>query len=820
LDGGATFTELVELGCDDVVNSPLSAIMRAYDAVGLYSECTSSITVIDDTNPTITCPDNVTLHCQDDPTNLALTGLPAYNDNCAGATADYIDNAFLNACGQGTINRLWTVTDASGNTAFCQQVITIQDNTPTLIEFPSDFTSYECGLSADPTITGNVSVVGADCEDIEITYEDNTFATVPGACYNIVRDWAVIDWCTFDSATGEGFWEGTQVIQILDDTAPEITCPAPITVGIDGNTCATYVNMPDVIATDCSQFINYSSNSIYADNANSASLNGTYPKGTHIITVTAADGCGNESSCDVTIIVEDNEAPVPACNNGVTVNIQSNGMVAIVPSMLNNGSYDNCYDASELSFATSPSLFTCADLGEQEVSLIVTDPDGNTAFCTTIVNVQDNSDICPPTSTTANVGGQLTTLFGDEVNAKQVSLSGGIAMATTSNANGTYDFTGLPMYQNYTITPSYDQNHLNGVTTFDMSFIRKHILGLEPFDSPYKYIAADANNSGVVTTADMVEIQKNILFLNNGFANNTSWRFVDASFVFPTTGNPLAVNFPEVIDLNNLSQTSFEHNFIAVKIGDLNGSANVNNLGGNGSAERMNNTPVMIETTAKSFEADELLTLPFSIREKALVGMQFTIEFDAETLEFVEIEAGDLANITATNLNMEMAAEGVLTFAWDNASASPLAENSTLFNLHFYTKKENTTQNIIDINATYTPALAYKGSLAQLHTVEQSAIKLAFTHTELVSSLILYQNEPNPFAGQATIGFVLPEANAAQLRIYDLNGQQIAQFNGDFAQGYNEFAINILENVRSTSVLIYQLSVPGHAPLTKKMIVK
>lgn len=45
----------------------------------------------------------------------------------------------------------------------------------------------------------------------------------------------------------------------------------------------------------------------------------------------------------------------------------------------------------------------------------------------------------------------------------------------------------------YTVAPERDDNHLNGVTTYDLVLISRHILGLEPLNTPYKMIAADVN---------------------------------------------------------------------------------------------------------------------------------------------------------------------------------------------------------------------------------------------------------------------------------------------------------------------------------------
>jgi len=116
-------------------------------------------------------------------------------------------------------------------------------------------------------------------------------------------------------------------------------------------------------------------------------------------------------------------------------------------------------------------------------------------------------------------------------------------------------------------------NPRNGVTTFDLVTISKHILNINTLDSPYKMIAADANNSGTITTLDLVQIRKLILFIDNEFSNNTSWRFVDGAYNFPNASNPWAEVFPEVININNVTADQLSNNFVAVKIGDVNGSA-------------------------------------------------------------------------------------------------------------------------------------------------------------------------------------------------------------------------------------------------------
>ena len=121
----------------------------------------------------------------------------------------------------------------------------------------------------------------------------------------------------------------------------------------------------------------------------------------------------------------------------------------------------------------------------------------------------------------------------------------------TTAADGQYQFV-LPMGGDYTITPEKDMNPLNGVSTFDLVLISKHILGITQFDTPYKYIAADVNKSGSITAFDMVQLRQLILNITSEFPNNDSWRFVEGGYEF-TSANPAAESFNDGIDMTTSS---------------------------------------------------------------------------------------------------------------------------------------------------------------------------------------------------------------------------------------------------------------------------
>ena len=171
----------------------------------------------------------------------------------------------------------------------------------------------------------------------------------------------------------------------------------------------------------------------------------------------------------------------------------------------------------------------------------------------------------------AVISGIIETEIGDPVGLVTINCAGANDPVFVTGNDGVYNCT-VPLNSNHTIIPEKNMNPLNGVTTFDLFLISSCILGSEDCN-PYQLIAADANKSNSITTLDIVILRRLILGIDDDFTNNTSWRFVAKNFVFPNPANPFQTIFPEVITLNNLSEDQSNLDFIGIKIGDLNDSA-------------------------------------------------------------------------------------------------------------------------------------------------------------------------------------------------------------------------------------------------------
>lgn len=175
------------------------------------------------------------------------------------------------------------------------------------------------------------------------------------------------------------------------------------------------------------------------------------------------------------------------------------------------------------------------------------------------------------------VSGNIKTHWDAPMRGVRVELTGGSAATAYTDSLGNFQFNNLLPGNNYTVTPSLDTNDLNGLTTYDLVLMSKHILTIEPLDSPWKVIAADVNKSNSVTSFDIVEARKVILGIYPDIQSNTSWRFFPAFTTFNNPQNPFMGGLPpESFPINNLQADFPNVNFKGVKVGDLNNSASGN----------------------------------------------------------------------------------------------------------------------------------------------------------------------------------------------------------------------------------------------------
>ncbi len=141
--------------------------------------CTQHISVEDTTAPTLSCPADAVVEC-DESTDPQNTGAPTLvGDNCSLVTVTHSDESTQEEEGCGhysyEITRTWYATDECENVTSCTQHISVEDTTPPTLSCPAD-AIVECDESTDPQNTGAPTLVGDNCSLVTVTHSDEKHA--------------------------------------------------------------------------------------------------------------------------------------------------------------------------------------------------------------------------------------------------------------------------------------------------------------------------------------------------------------------------------------------------------------------------------------------------------------------------------------------------------------------------------------------------------------------------------------------------------------------------------------------------------------------
>jgi probable HAF family extracellular repeat protein len=123
-----------------------------------------------------------------------------------------------------------------------------------------------------------------------------------------------------------------------------------------------------------------------------STLTVSFDIGTHQVTLTVTDPCGQSSQTNVTVRVTDTTAPtisgVPA---SITVAADENCQ-ATVPDLLSNiTATDNCTPANQLVISQNPPARSVVEDGSHQIIVTVTDAAGNAATARVMMNVVDKT---------------------------------------------------------------------------------------------------------------------------------------------------------------------------------------------------------------------------------------------------------------------------------------------------------------------------------------------------------------------------------------------------------------------------------------------
>jgi hypothetical protein len=821
--------------------------------------CDFDITVVDDGVPMLTCPDDQVLLVDEDceatvPLDMLLGDVAIVNNCTSGLTEDdlvIIEDDLVIMPNMATItgvtSQTYTINAVDGNgnvVATCMFDVTTEDDIdPTAICPTGTVMTIARNNDCRPRIpelrrgTDNC----ADTLRVAVgngagprVYQDPRINTI----WDGMSDVLVIavdasgnrDTCSVTlSAVCPGEENAPEFQQEIQDISADSSdeCDASINVPFQVEYCIPANLVVTAAITPNDLGINLTVNNTGANgNTINYALTGTIPTGSYTITVTAEDpDCvSTTQEFDVTIVATGGDPASFECKK-IVKPIGDDGNVTFLASEIVCVTGGNACDGSNptliSAFSNDPTdntrTFTCADVNpgnavgtDIQVTMFIfdvadTDNDGDldTTFrepCFVIQTI--TGELCPFFSSSAlDVGGRIFTENNIGIENSSISLIGSEDTQTSITQEfGLYAFPSMPLGGEYTVLPNKEDVYNNGVSTLDIILMQKHILGIQPLDSPYKMIAADVNASGSLTALDLLELRKVILGLQDGFDKVPSWQMIDASYQFLDTENPYSDEYPNTYKIASLEQNMFI-DFIGIKMGDVNLSADPM---GHVAAE-IRTSEVDMNFAMRPIVSGSELIYDFSVAQFTdIEGFQFTLNFDASRLNFDGIE-GNLLDIDEENIGIKMIEEGTITFSYDKVGGIAVSSDEVLFSLKF---QHNGNLNAdIQLNSSVVSAQLYS---------PENVYDLGGEVVSSNNDIVLYQNSPNPWSESTEIGFMLPMEMKYELKFYSVSGQLLHTVERNGVAGLN--SINVYnEDIASNGLIYYELITPNEKT-TRRMI--
>ena len=231
--------------------------------------------------------------------------------------------------------------------------------------------TIELDETGSATIAEN-AVDGGSSDDVGITLFELNISTF--TCNDLGDNDVILT--VFDA---EGNSASCDAIITVTDNIPPTIIGQNITVNLEGNP-SVIVSISEV---DNGSFDNCSITAL------SLTPNTFTTVGTFDAVFEGTDDSENIANVTVEITVIDtidNEAPVAVCQN-LTVILNENGEATISAENIDGGSSDN---SGSYSVSIDLNTFDCTNLGENEVTLTITDPSGNIDTCIAIITVIEN----------------------------------------------------------------------------------------------------------------------------------------------------------------------------------------------------------------------------------------------------------------------------------------------------------------------------------------------------------------------------------------------------------------------------------------------
>ena len=327
------------------------------DDTGNHSIATQTVTIVDTTIPTLTLPEDLTVEAASFQETLVDIG-QAEADDISGISS--IGNNAPDVFPLGSTVVTWSTTDNHHNTISAEQTITVVDTTVPTIITPQNIVREAVNPTLNFIQLGEL--VASDSVGIESISNDKPITFQFGS--------TTVTWTVTDTSGNTS--QATQVVTIIDTTAPDVSAPSDI-VGEATDLSNNVIELGDATAYDIMNVASITNNAPEF-----------FPVGETTVTWTATDSSGNSSTATQTVTIIDTITPSITTPDSITAEATSADSNTVE---LGIAIYNDLVDISSIT-NDAPEFFP---VGETTVTWTATDSSGNSSTATQTVTIIDTT---------------------------------------------------------------------------------------------------------------------------------------------------------------------------------------------------------------------------------------------------------------------------------------------------------------------------------------------------------------------------------------------------------------------------------------------
>ncbi len=447
----------------------------------------------------------------------------------------------------------------------------------------------------------------------------------------------------------------------------------------------------------------------------------------------------------------------------------------------------------------------------------------------------------------------------------KVVSTGSTQCTTSTTVSGKYPINTCSQLMTRTVQPQRENDItqpnvpqpayldlLNGVTAYDLVLISRHIKNLEPLNTPYKFIAADINNSGTITTFDNVLLRQALLGTTTSFPGNTSWRYLpnvclsDYHFVQDFIGlNPFIAQYTSpflgftklvynvstagtppsnftyaswmdeltLSPLSNLINYEFAWSFTGIKIGDVNCSADPNELVTNNPTEKF------VVNTGNSTNLNQGYTKNYDVvvvSPEPVAAWQVGMAYKSDSLDIAAISQGN-SNITLTSDNFFKNEDGntnsgMFRSLWFSETGTPVdLNNKIIFTLSVNAEKSiDALEDRLVISQKNLKKIFFNEDGQEIHGVKLYLQEESHDRNENIANYkkiekLLVQVSPNPFKSELIMTINNDSKEEVNIEFFDISGNKTFSSRQEVSNGKSVFEFSQFTSLPS-GLYIYTVS--------------